>query len=61
LFARSDVLVFEDLGEQGFKTLAPNIADLQNLIVTLPQMRMLMRQLAKFHASSLIDVDWVQV
>jgi len=60
LFARDDFLVFEDLSEKGFKTLTTSLMDLKGQILSLAQTRMLLRQLAKFHAASL-DVNWVEV
>lgn len=60
LFARDDLLVFEDLSEKGFKTLTTSLQDLKGQILSLAQTRMLLRQLAKFHAASL-DVNWAEV
>ncbi|XP_065335853.1 uncharacterized protein LOC135936813 isoform X2 [Cloeon dipterum] len=61
LFAHSaSTIVMEDLSQQGYSTMTKNFDDLKHQILTLPQTRMVFRELAKFHAASQ-GTDWLKI
>ncbi|XP_065335852.1 uncharacterized protein LOC135936813 isoform X1 [Cloeon dipterum] len=60
-FAHSaNTIVMEDLSLNGFAAMAKNIEELKQQILNLSQTRMILRELAKFHASS-VGTDWLKI
>ncbi|XP_059481976.1 uncharacterized protein LOC132200497 [Neocloeon triangulifer] len=56
----SGTIVMEDLALQGFENLTKNLSEYREQVMTLAQAKMVMRELAKFHASSQ-GFDWLKV
>ncbi|XP_059487275.1 uncharacterized protein LOC132203484 [Neocloeon triangulifer] len=55
----ASTIVMEDLGLSGFSSIIKNLGELEEQVLTLSHVRMVIRELAKFHASSQ-GTDWLK-